>query len=236
LNERITVYYPRGKANPDELLEKSGDILQRISQYWGVELLGEPIAVFLFPNNIAHQKVSRDKDLIGTAHSSEFAISLAYGEWNKIETTVTHEFTHLVTYRRIASSLPALVNEGIATHTEIILRFRPKHPTYRPHLNLSLMELANDETFHDRRYNVRSHYAHAAAFVRDLIDEYGIERFREYCRRLSVRRERELFLGDDRKQFSEEFRETYRITLTEWERAWHLRWKDLNTPATDQSR
>jgi hypothetical protein len=235
VGERFTVYYPRGDLKPDQLIEESGDILQRIGQYWRLEPLSESIDVFLFPNTVAHQRVSQDRELAGAAHSPEIAISLVYGEWHKIKRIVTHELTHLITHRRLAKSLPAVVNEGIATHTEITLRFETKPLIHRPHPNLSLMDLASDKRFYDRTYDVRSHYVHAAVFVRDVIDEYGIERFKEFCRRLSDRRERELFLGDDRNQVSEAFRETYGISLIEWERTWKLRWKNLIVPATDKS-
>lgn len=224
--ERIIVYYPKGQPDPDRVIKESGKILRRVSDYWRVEPTADLIRVFLFPTFAAHHKVSQDKTLAGAAHSEKMAISLVYGEWNKIERIVAHELTHLVTHQRIAKFLPALLNEGIAAHTETVLHFAADSANYYfPYRHLSLLDLASDESFHAKKRDVQSHYSHAAAFVRDIIREYGVAKLKDFCRRLSDRREEEFFFGDDRNQFSEVFQEVYGIPLLEWERTWRASWK-----------
>jgi len=93
--------------------------------------------------------------------------------------------------------------------------------------------LGSDKAFYDRKYDVRSHYTHAAAFVRDIVEEHGKELFKEFCRRISNRRERELFFGNEGSQLSEAFRETYGVSLTEWERAWKARWNKTTAEKMD---
>jgi len=190
----VQVYFSKGNPMPSGLAEKCDQALGWVCKFWNVSTPEQRVRIFLFPSEHSHQRFAQDERSAGSAFPEQMSISLFTGEWDHIAETIAHELSHVVVYHRIARDLPALLDEGMAVmcESEFVNAHGLERSNNPPRLSpgLSLLELADSDVFHGESVETLwVNYPHAGAFVRDLVNQHGADKFKELsCDLLTPRR------------------------------------------------
>lgn len=143
LNEgKVTIYWYEGdKSFAQELMTTAQQALARLGEDTGV-YLEKPVKLYIYANNQDLKgAMIYPREWTGGVAFTRYGIiaigiapgRLGWGKW-----AITHELTHLVIYQMALnpySDLPTWLNEGLAMHTEGVLRTE-----YATYLNRAIAE------------------------------------------------------------------------------------------------
>ena len=203
-------------AQADRLLITVCETLRTKPPDWKID-------VYLFGDGWQHGAYVGERPEDYSAYTHGRYITAVLDDWENLEPAIAHEFAHVILNETAGESTPALLAEGLATYVEEEL-FAPSDERSRgPTSRESLSALAVSDKFYDLKdgkYGDRTgeHYGHAAAFVRFLIDEHGLARFMEYCRRASSP-----WSWDESLAMEEAANRVYGCSLTNLEERWRSR-------------
>jgi hypothetical protein len=219
--QRVIVFYPRGKSQGEiaKTVQGCDWALEQVCRVLEVQPPSFKVGVFWFPDENLLRRVVRDTiDSPAYAHDRE--ISTAYATWQQMRVAVVHELAHVVIRNRIAGGMDpcALLGEGMASFVQNAV----PETAWRnvggalPRLTTSipLHTLARDEVF--RELAGSDTYAHACAFVRYLINRYGLAKVKQLCRETA----RGSWQGDTAEHFASAVRKVLGPSLAQLEQEW----------------
>lgn len=223
---RVRVHVPRRSqpAEVERITAGSEELLAKVARVLEVDPPEFKTGVFLFPSDRLHRKAvpSDWTDPAGFAHPE--AISLVYAPWDRIRDTVAHEFAHVVSVHRIAPELGAqpLLCEGLAEYVRDAVSVpsgdAPDEDSLFVTTDTPLRTLSRFEVFYDEQSMDESgdSYPHAGSFVRYLISQYGMERFKRLCREATAGG----LWAEPVEELEQAMQRVYSRSLVDLERAW----------------
>lgn len=194
--ERCHVYHSgaRDELEMRKLAEACDRLIERAGAVLEVEPLRFKVGVFVFDTAEAHAEAIGKHYWERAAYSHGDGISILYGPWQECEGMVAHEFGHVYRYQRIARSVPALLDEGLAEY--VAGRIAPDGAIHPPKIGFGepLAAMANEAFFRIAIYSNapmlqpwrsdvnKGRYSGAHSLAKYLIETEGIEKYKQLCR------------------------------------------------------
>ncbi|MCW3096745.1 MAG: Peptidase superfamily [Chthonomonadaceae bacterium] len=223
--KRVVVFYPQGNAptEAEEVVREADLLVAQIEGLLDVKPLPFRIGIFLCRNREDLRQQNNVKEHLSDGYAGADHISLIYGSWEEIKCIIPHELTHVVAKQRLNMHLMPLLNEGLAEYGMAQTVAGSTRADIR--VPLSLGTLAHSHVFYEwlyvaePTYPADAKYAHAAALSDYLINRYGMDQFKELCRKTAYDAKQ-----DPAAQLHKSTAEIYGISLRELEQNWRREW------------
>lgn len=222
----VQIYFPGFVHRPavQAMVPESGKLVGEVSRLLEVEPPDFQVSLFLFPDDATHRKAVPNDWPDGTAIAHDRSVSMIYGPWRRLRPVVAHELGHVISIYRIAPDLSTqpLLCEGLAEFIAHTLTPYDPETAEETELKITtgtdLRTLGRADVFYDGKAmgGMGHNYPHAGSFVRYLIVEHGMERFKQLCREASAGG----LLADPVEELEKTMVSVYGRGLAEMEASW----------------